>query len=67
MLPSTIAIHSPHDVEAHYSSKRSVDCVSYKVHMTEICDEDSPRLFTNVQILRRIRDTEAPTFGSHFI
>ncbi len=27
MPPSTIAIHSPHDVEAHYSSKRSVDWV----------------------------------------
>jgi len=34
--PSTIAIHSPHDVQAHYSSKRSIDWVGYKVHLTEI-------------------------------
>jgi len=58
--PSTIAIHSPHDVEAHYSSKRSVDWVGYKVHMTEICDLDSPRLITNVHTtLSTITDEQA--------
>ncbi len=60
MPPSTIAIHSPHDVEAHYSSKRSVDWVGYKVHMTEICDEDSPRFITNVHTtLSTITDEQA--------
>ncbi len=58
--PSTIAIHSPHDVEAHYSSKRSVDWVGYKVHMTEICDLDSPRFITNVHTtLSTITDEQA--------
>ena len=58
--PSTIAIHSPHDVEAHYSSKRSVDWVGYKVHMTEICDSNSPRLITNVHTtLSTITDEQA--------
>jgi len=47
--PSTIAIHSPYDVEAHYSSKRSVNWVGYKAHITEICDEDSPHFITHVQ------------------
>ena len=55
MPPSTIAIHSPTcgqalcDVEAHYSSKRSVNWVGYKAHVTEICDEDAPHFITHVQ------------------
>ena len=49
MPPSTIAIHSPYDVEAHYSSKRSVNWVGYKAHVTEICDEDLPHFITHVQ------------------
>lgn len=49
MPPSTIAIHSPYDVEAHYSSKRSVNWVGYKAHVTEICDEDTPNFITHVQ------------------
>ena len=48
MPPSTIAIHSPYDVEAHYSSKRSVNWVGYKAHVTEIWDEDSPHFITHV-------------------
>jgi transposase len=60
MPPSTIAIHSPYDVEAHYSSKRSIDWVGYKVHMTEICDDDSPRFITNVHTtLSTITDEQA--------
>jgi transposase len=49
MPPSTIAIHSPYDIEAHYSSKRSVNWVGYKAHVTEICDEDSLHFITDVQ------------------
>lgn len=48
MPPSTLAIHSPYDVEAHYSSKRSVNWVGYKVHVTEICDQDCPHFITGV-------------------
>ncbi|MDV2998178.1 MAG: IS1182 family transposase ISAcma46 [Chroococcidiopsis sp. SAG 2025] len=48
MPPSTLAIHSPYDVEAHYSSKRSVDWVGYKVHITETCDQDCPHFITEV-------------------
>ena len=47
--PATIAIHSPYDVEARYSSKRKVNWVGYKVHLTEICDPDLPHLITQVQ------------------
>lgn len=48
MPPSTLAIHSPYDREAHYSSKRSVNWVGYKAHLTEICDEGCPQFITEV-------------------
>jgi transposase len=32
-------IESPYEVEARYSTKRSMDWVGYKVHLTESCDE----------------------------
>lgn len=48
MPPSTIAIHSQYDVEAHYSTKRSVDWVGYKVHVTEVCTDNNPHVITHV-------------------
>ncbi len=48
--PSSVLIHSPYDAEAHFSTKRSVSWVGYKVHLTETCDNDTPDLITNVEI-----------------
>jgi transposase len=48
MPPSTLAIHSPYDVEAHYSNKRSVEWVGYKVHMSEVCTDNNPHVITHV-------------------
>ena len=42
-------IASPYDPEARYSTKRDVEWVGYKVHLTETCDEDLPRLLVNVE------------------
>ncbi len=42
-------ISSPYDVEARYSTKRDVEWVGYKVHLTETCDEDRPHLIVNVE------------------
>jgi transposase len=47
--PAALGIRSPHDVEARYSDKRSVAWVGYKAHLTETCDEDQPRLITQVE------------------
>lgn len=47
--PAAIGIRSPHDVEARYSDKRSVSWTGYKAHVTETCDEDKPRLITQVE------------------
>jgi transposase len=41
-------IESPYEVEARYSTKRSMSWVGYKVHLTESCDEGLPHLITNV-------------------
>jgi len=48
--PARVAINSPHDPEARYSHRRSTIWVGYKVHLTETCDEDAPRLITNVEL-----------------
>lgn len=52
MPPSDASIHSPYDLEARYSNKRSMDWVGYKVHLTEVCDQDNPRLITHVHTTR---------------
>jgi transposase len=41
-------IESPYEVEARYSTKRSMGWVGYKVHLTESCDEGPPHLITDV-------------------
>ena len=48
MPSSSRSTHSPYDLEARYSNKRSMVWVGYKAHLTEVCDEDSPRIITNV-------------------
>ena len=42
-------IFSPYDIEARYSTKRSIEWVGYKVHLTETCDEEKPHLIVNVE------------------
>lgn len=47
--PGALRIRSIYDVEARHSIKRSTEWTGYKVHLTETCDEESPRLITNVE------------------
>jgi transposase len=49
LAPGDQLIHSPFDLEARWSCKRSVGWLGYKVHFTETCDSQAPRLITNVQ------------------
>ena len=49
MPPPAELICSPYDPEARYSTKRDLEWVGYKVHLTETCDPDLPHLLTNVQ------------------
>lgn len=39
---------SPYDLDASASTKRSTHWIGYKAHFTETCDEDLPRLITQV-------------------
>ncbi len=39
---------SPYDVEARWSTKRGMEWVGYKVHLTETCEPDQPHLITEV-------------------
>ncbi len=39
---------SPYDVDARWSTKRGLEWVGYKVHLTETCEGDQPHLITEV-------------------
>ena len=47
--PSRKMIASPDELEARYSSKDGLTWTGYKIHITETCDEESPRLITHVE------------------
>lgn len=49
MPPPAGLITSPYDPEARYSTKRGSSWVGYKVHFTESCDTEAPRLITNIE------------------
>src|SRR5579859_8003678 len=47
-LPSAKLYFSPYDLDASAATKHSTYWVGYKAHFTETCDEDRPRLITQV-------------------
>jgi transposase len=47
--PAHLFINSPYDPQAHCAAKRSLQWVGYRVHLTETCDADCPRLVTHVE------------------
>ena len=47
-LPATKLFYSPYDLDASAGTKRSTHWIGYKVHFTETCDDDLPRLITQV-------------------
>lgn len=60
--PATIAIYSPFDEEARFSTKRQTNWVGYKLHFSETCDEQLPRIITDVKTtLAPIADGEMTT------
>ena len=48
LAPAAERIDSPYDPEARFSTKRSMNWVGYKVHLTETCDDESVHLVTQV-------------------
>jgi len=49
MPPPAEMISSPYDPETRYSTKRSVEWVGYKVHLTETCEAVRPHVIVNVE------------------
>jgi len=47
--PSAKILVSPHDQDARKGKKREVFWKGYKVHFTELCSKENPRLITNVK------------------
>lgn len=47
--PAGKVIASPDDTEARYCVKRSTEWTGYKVHFTETCQDEYPRLITQVE------------------
>jgi hypothetical protein len=41
-------LESPSELEARFATKRQLQWVGYKAHLTETCDEDLPHLVTQV-------------------
>ena len=44
--PASVAINSPFDDQVRFSIKRQTSWVGYKVHLTETCDDQLPRIIT---------------------
>jgi transposase len=65
-IPSAaLFISSPYDPEARYAQKRSTSWVGYKVHLTETCDDEMPRLITHVETMPGPSDDGAVTSRIH--
>lgn len=47
--PAAVSSGSPYDADAHYARKGTTSWVGYKLHVTETCDDDLPRLITHVE------------------
>jgi transposase len=47
--PSAVGIRSPHDPQARYSDKGGTTWVGDKAHLTETCDDETPRRITQVE------------------
>ncbi len=59
------AIESPYGPEAKYSTKRGHEWVGYKVHVTESCDEDHPRLLVSVLTTPATQQDVSTTLSVH--
>jgi len=49
ILAAAEQLTSPYDTDARYSTKRDIEWIGYKVHLTETCDTDTPHLIVNVE------------------
>ena len=65
LSPAAEAIESPYDTYARHSRKRDIVWTGYKVHLSETCDDNLPRLITNVRTTQAIEQDVSSTSGIH--
>jgi transposase len=63
--PAAQFISSPHDLDARYARKHSIQWVGYKVHLTETCDDVTPPLITHVLTTAAPIDDSQTTASIH--
>lgn len=63
--PGDKRIHSPYDLDARYSAKGSTEWVGYKVHLSEICDDDQPHVISNVETTSAVLQDVSVTESIH--
>ncbi len=63
--PGKRFINSPYDPEARYGKKRDTRWTSYKVHLTETCEQNGPQLITHVSTTPATTTDEAVTEPIH--
>ncbi|MDN5698042.1 MAG: IS1182 family transposase, partial [Rubrobacter sp.] len=63
--PASVRIESPTDPECRYKTKGSTTWLGYKVHITESCDEGSPKIITNVVTIPASADDTAAVHPIH--
>ena len=61
--PVAERMQSPHDPEAHFSTKRQFSWTGYKVHVTETCDDDAAHLITDVKTCPSMQPDMTGTAG----
>ena len=61
MLSPAALIASPYDSEARYSTKREVEWVGYKVHLTDTCEAETPHVMVHIET------TPATTPDDHMV
>jgi transposase len=65
LTPAAGAIESPYDKEARHSRKREIVWTGYKVHFSETCDDQSPRLITHVKTTAATEQDVSQTADIH--
>ena len=63
--PVAERMQSPHNPEAHFSMKRQLAWLGYKVHVTETCDDDAAHLITHVTTCPAMQPDMTSTAGIH--
>jgi len=65
--PTHEQIVSPYDPDARWSSKRDIQWVGYKVHMTETCDPAHPRLILHRETTVATTPDDQVGIGKRFV